>query len=277
MGKIRTRIIGLEHVEEKQKKQQKVRSEKKKKTILRPEPVEGLRKGKEKEKVEVTEVKKKPAVAEAKTGKTKKKNAVSKKKRGKKYQASFMGLEVKNTTVVEAVSALKKIKYASFDESVEIHLNVDEMGLKGEVELPHSTGKTVRVRIVDDTLLDELSNGKIEFDILITHPSFMPKLAKYARTLGPKGLMPNPKAGTISPKPEEVAKKFEKGILRWKTETKFPLIHQMMGKISFEEDKLAENIVAFLVSVGKTHIQSAYVKTTMSPSVKLDLEKVLSS
>ena len=63
----------------------------------------------------------------------------------------------------------------------------------------------------------------------------MPKLAKYAKVLGPKGLMPNPKAGTVSTKPEEVVKKFEKGMLRWKTEAKFPLVHQMIGKISFEE------------------------------------------
>lgn len=268
MGKIRTRIIGLEDVEEKQKKEQKVRSEEKKKALV----------GKgEAEKTEVKEVKKEKVEEKKVEKKPKKKNAVSKKKRGKKYQASFMGLEVKNTTVAEAVAALKKIKYASFDESVEIHLNVDEMGLKGEVELPHSTGKTVRVRIVDDALLEELANGKIEFDILITHPSFMPKLAKYARTLGPKGLMPNPKAGTISPKPEEVAKKFQKGTLRWKTEPKFPLVHQMIGKISFDEKKLTENITAFMSAVGKTHIQSAYIKTTMSPSVRLDLEKVLSS
>src|SRR4030067_3160480 len=100
----------------------------------------------------------------------------------------------------------------------------------------------------------------------------MPRLAKQAKVLGPKGLMPNPKAGTISDKPEEVAKKFLKGSIRWKTEAKAPLIHQMIGKISFEDKMLADNALAFLTSIGKNHILSAYIKTTMSPSVIFDLE-----
>ena len=115
--------------------------------------------------------------------------------------------------------------------------------------------------------------GKIEFDVLVTHPSFMPKLAKFAKVLGPKGLMPNPKAGTVSTKPEEVVKKFEKGMLRWKTEAKFPLIHQMIGKISFEEKKLIANAEKFIEAVGKTHIKNAFIKTTMSPSIKLEMLK----
>ena len=100
----------------------------------------------------------------------------------------------------------------------------------------------------------------------------MPKLLPFARLLGPKGLMPNPKAGTISPNPEIVAKKFLKGSLRYKTEAKTPIIHQMMGKISFENKALEENISAFIKSVGTNHILSGYVKTTMSPSVKLKIE-----
>jgi len=118
-----------------------------------------------------------------------------------------------------------------------------------------------------------LEKGKIEFDVLVTHPSFMPKLAKFAKVLGPKGLMPNPKAGTVSTKPEEVVKKFEKGMLRWKTEAKFPLIHQMIGKISFEEKKLIANAEKFIEAVGKTHIKNAFIKTTMSPSIKLEMLK----
>jgi len=116
-----------------------------------------------------------------------------------------------------------------------------------------------------------LEKGKIDFDILITHPSYMPKLVKYAKLLGPKGLMPNPKAGTISDKPEEVVKKFQKGMIRWKTEPKFPLVHQLIGKISMEEKALEENIKKFIQSVGEKHILSAFIKTTMSPSVKIKL------
>ena len=83
--------------------------------------------------------------------------------------------------------------------------------------------------------------------------------------------MPNPKAGTISPNPAEVAKKFEKGVLRWKTEGKFPLIHQMIGKLSHEEKALIENAEAFLKSVGPVHIQKAVIKSTMSPGIKVVL------
>jgi large subunit ribosomal protein L1 len=128
--------------------------------------------------------------------------------------------------------------------------------------------------IVDDKILEKIEQGVIDFDVLVAHPSFMPKLAKFARVLGPKGLMPNPKAGTVSPNPEEVVKKFEKGVLRWKTEPKFPLIHQLIGKISFDEKALIENAAAFVKAVGKPHIKAVFIKTTMSPSLRLDVEKI---
>ncbi len=198
-----------------------------------------------------------------------------KKAKGAKYLKSSKLVDPKKAyTVEDAVALVKKMKWASFDESVEVHFNVDKTGLKGEVELPHTTGKSVRVAIVSDKVIEELTNGKINFDILITHPSFMPKLARFAKVLGPKGLMPNPKAGTISPNPEEVAKKFEKGTLRWKTEGKFPIIHQMVGKVSHEDKALVENIKAFIDVVGKPHILSAFVTSTMTPGVKIDLDKV---
>jgi large subunit ribosomal protein L1 len=163
------------------------------------------------------------------------------------------------------------MKSANFDQSVELHLNVDQVGLKGEVNLPHPVGKSVRVAVADEKVLADIEKGKLEFDVLITHPSFMSRLVRFAKILGPKGLMPNPKAGTISEKPEEVVKKFSRGVLRWKTEPKFPLVHQMIGKISFEEKALVENTERFLDSVGQAHITSAFIKTTMSPSIKLDL------
>lgn len=270
MGKIKTRFIGVEDVEEKQKKEQKTKAYEKK--------LEKKKIVKKKEKLVEEPVKKsqvKVPKSDSKSSKSEdkaKKQAVSKKSRGKKYrEVKKLVDKTKTYTLSEAVSLLKKLKTAKFDESVEIHLNVDETGLRGEVEMPHTTGKTIRVKIVDDKVLAGLEKGMIDFDILITHPSYMPKLAKFAKMLGPRGLMPNPKAGTISLKPEEVAKKFEKGTLRWKTEAKFPLIHQMIGKISHEEKALVENIEAFIRSVGTPHIQKAVVKTTMSPSVKFVL------
>jgi large subunit ribosomal protein L1 len=270
MGKIKTRLLGLEDVEKKQKEEQKEKSKQKKATSSKT-------------------LKTKPATSDSAEAKTKKtdekkiketKKTIAVKKRGKAYQEAKKQIDQKKRyTLEEAIKILKKIKFSKFDETVELHLNVDKTGLKGEVELPHAVGKTLRIKIVDDKFIEEFEKslsagkqGKIEFDLLITHPSYMPKLAKFAKILGPRGLMPNPKAGTISPNPEVVAKKFEKGLLRWKTEPKFPLIHQMIGKLSAEDKKLIENAQKFMQSVGRAHILSAFIKSTMSPSLKLNLE-----
>lgn len=263
MGKIRTRIVGDVEVEKKQKAEQKQRSEEKKL---------------EKKKIEVKdEIEKKPVEAKEKKTekKTEKKKVTLAKPRGKKYkEAKELVDKTKLYLLKDAMELLKKMKLSKFDQSVELHLNVDETGIKGEVDLPHSTGKTVKVTVVDDKVLTDIEKGKVEFDILVTHPSYMPKLAKFARVLGPKGLMPNPKAGTISTTPEDVVKKFAKGILRWKTEPKFPLIHQMIGKLSLETKALVENAEKFINAVGKSHIRKVVIKSTMSPSVKIDIEKI---
>lgn len=301
MGKIRTRVVGLEDVEEQQKKEQKERAAAKK--ALKGETVEAtpvesekdkkaekkqkkasskamteLKAVEEKEKIETTGTEKDADAPEAIVRPQDRAKKVRAKKkgqpgRGKKYKQSKKMVDEKKLYVLtEAVTILKKAKYADFDEAVELHLNVIETGLKGEIDLPHSTGKTVKVAIVDDAVIEKLENNIIDFDILITHPSFMPKLAKFARVLGPKGLMPNPKAGTVSTNPQEVSKKFEKGLLKWKTEPKFPLIHQMVGKISHDEKAIAENAQAFLNAVGTGKVKAAYIKTTMGPSLKIALQ-----
>jgi large subunit ribosomal protein L1 len=269
MGKVKPRLIGDMEIEEKQKKEQKAKAMEKKmlkKKDVKPDEKPMIDVGIDKEPV-IEKKEKKVVKSKAATVKT----TTS---RGKKYmEARNMVDKTKFYTLSEAVQLLKKMKLSKFDQSVELHFVVDETGLKGEVELPFSTGKVVRVKIVDDSVLNDLEKGRIEFDVLVTHPSFMPRLAKFAKVLGPKGLMPNPKAGTVSTKPEDVVKKFEKGMLRWKTEAKFPLIHQMIGKISNEEKNLIANAEKFISAVGKAYIQSAFIKTTMSPSLKVELNK----
>lgn len=261
MGKIRTRILGFEEIEKQQKEEQKQRAQEKK-----------MKKG---ESAEEEIVQSEDAQVEAPKKKMAKKQPGKVKVVGKKHKEAIKKVDTKKLYALEeAVKTLKEVKYTKFDGSFELHLNVENTGMKGEVELPHSTGKTVRVAIVDDALLDKLENNIIEFDVLVTHPSYMPKLAKYARVLGPKGLMPNPKTGTVSPNPEDVAKKFEKGTLRWKTEAKFPLIHQLIGKTSAEDKALVENAVAFMNSVGMKNIQSATLSTTMGPGLKIDMAKM---
>ena len=259
MGKVRTRILGVKDVEQKQKEEQKKKSKEKKRQLdVGSEKLEEKKAEKRQQKLQTSNIK-----------------PPTKSVRGKKYvQAVKSRDKTKLYPLDEALSILKKIKYAAFDESVELHINIDEPGLRGEVELPHPIGKTIRVITVNDEVLKEIEKGAINFDVLITHPSYMPKLARFAKVLGPRGLMPNPKAGTISDKPEEVAKKFTKGMLRWKTEPKFPLIHQMIGKISADEKDLGQNATVFLRSVGKQHIMEVFIKTTMSPALKLNIESL---
>ncbi|MFS8159233.1 MAG: hypothetical protein ACMG6E_03295, partial [Candidatus Roizmanbacteria bacterium] len=193
-------------------------------------------------------------------------------KRGKAYLKAKSTLDSsKSYTLTESIEKLKKGAYVKFDETFELHLNVKETGIKGEVILPHATGKTVRVVVVDDDLLEKLEEGTIDFDVLITHPSFMPKLAKFAKTLGPKGLMPNPKSGTVTIDTDAALKKFSGGTIRFKTEPKAPLIHFGIGKMSMKDAELEENIKGFVKAVGTDKIEAVYLCTTMTPSMRIDM------
>lgn len=265
MGKVRTRILGLEDLENQQKEEQKKRSAEKK-----------AEKGEESAEVSPVVEEKAPKKKAKKVEDTKRAKKGKSHARGAKYlkSAKMINKEIESYKVADAIPMLKKMAYAKFPEAVELHLNVDKTGLKGEVDLPHSTGKTVRVAVVDEALLEKIEEGKIEFDILVSHPSFMPKLAKYAKILGPRGLMPNPKSGTVSVKPEDVVKKFEKGILQWKSEPKAPIVHQMVAKLSASDKEIEENVMVFLNAVGKAHISSAFIKTTMSPALALSLQEM---
>lgn len=192
---------------------------------------------------------------------------------GKKHKAAQAKIDAgKSYTIDQAATLLKKLSYADFDETVELHLNLLTDSVKGEVTLPHGTGKQVKVAIVNDSVISAIEGGRIDFDVLIAHPSEMPKLVKLARVLGPKGLMPNPKNGTVSEKPEEAAKKFAGGTLRYKSEAKFPLLHQAVGKVSFEEKQIVENAKTLLSAVGTANIQDAFLKSTMSPSVRIIIQ-----
>ena len=166
---------------------------------------------------------------------------------------------------------MEKLKRAKFDETVELHINATKTGVLGTVMLPHGTGKKVRVAIADDSILEKIEKGNVDFDVLLATPEMMPKLARFARILGPKGLMPNPKNGTISKNPQEAAKQFESGQLTIKTEGKFPLVHLTVGKISFGEKKLEDNVSAIVSTIKPQNIQEAVLKSTMSPAIKIQV------
>jgi large subunit ribosomal protein L1 len=261
MGKIRTRILGFEDLEKEQKEAAKRRAAEKK-----------AQKGDAEDEKEHVESVQTVALDEKKAKKAVEKPTSKVRVRSKKHNAALGKVDAnREYTLEEAVALLKTAKYAGFTESFELHLNTKDSGLKGEIELPHSAGKKARVAILDDALLEKIENGVIEFDVLLAHPSFMPKLAKFARVLGPKGLMPSPKTGTITTNPEEVAKKFEGGMMRWKGEAKFPLVHQMIAKADQADQEIVENAVAFMKQVGKAQVKEAYMTTTMGPAVKISL------
>lgn len=272
MGKIRMKTIGEEDVEKKQQ-----------------QDAEKRREAKKQKKVELGEVNE-PTVAEevqAEEGEDKKQKKNKKKEvakagknrrhLGKKYISAKKLVDAeKKYELDEALALIKKAGYASFDESIEVHMNLVDANVKGEVAFPHGTGKQVRVVIADDELLSKLDDGIMEFDILIAHPSFMPKLVKYARVLGPKGLMPNPKNGTVVEDAKKAMDKFQSGSVRFKSEAKFPLLHLIVGKKSFADKDLKENVEVLLRAVQKKNIVDMFMTSTMGPSLQIDFEKITS-
>lgn len=290
MGKIRIATIGSGQ-EEKLRKEQRVKREEKKRrreAEKKPEKVRiaGMKGGEriksvgaeteeELEKlVKLTkEGEKEETVAEEKKVSKKK---IKKRVRSQRYKQVVMKIDPKKVySIREALSLLREISLTKFDETVELHINTTEKGLRGSVLLPYGTGKQIKAAIADqdsiDKIVEKAEKGKIDFDVLVAHPQVMPKLAKIAKILGPRGLMPNPKAGTISTEPEKVAEKFKKGEVNWKTESKFPIIHQPIGKLSFEDKQLEENFRVFTQSVGTKNIKNITLKSTMSPGIKVQI------
>lgn len=190
----------------------------------------------------------------------------------KNYQKLLATFEKsKEYKLTEGLSMLEKLQRSKFDETVELHINTIETGISGNLTLPHGTGKTVRVAIADDDLLAKVATGKIDFDILLAKPEMMPKLARVAKILGPKGLMPNPKNATLVKDPEKAAESFKKGQINFRTELKAPIMHLTVGKMSFGAKKLAENIQALIDVIKKEKIRNVTLKSTMSPGIKLEI------
>jgi large subunit ribosomal protein L1 len=214
---------------------------------------------------------KKTSVKETKPEIKAKTKAKPAKKHGADYLAASKKVDQnKSYLIADAVKLLKSVSISKFSGSVDVHLVVHKAGLKGEIEFPHPTGKKQNIRIADDQLLKDLDKGKIDFTLLISTPQMMSKLMKYGKILGPKGLMPNPGAGTITDKPEAVAKKLT-AKTRFKTEAKAPLIHIKIGKVDQKESELSENFKALIEAVGRKNIQKAVIAPTMGPGIKIDL------
>lgn len=278
MGKIRVKTLGNEEQEQKQIKKAQKRKEAKQQQIAESSVIASGAKqspdstpadAKAEGAASQAPRSDKSEIAEKKV--VKKPQPTKKKSRGKKYaQVAALVDRDKIYSLTEALEILPKLKTANFDETVELHINTIEAGISGTLNLPHGTGKQMRVAVADDAVLAEVEKGKITFDILLATPQMMPKLARVAKVLGPRGLMPNPKAGTITNDVEEAKKKYAGGQMNYKTETKIPVVHLTVGKLSFGPEKLKENIQTALNSVQAKNIRKVVLKSTMSPGIKLN-------
>ncbi|WP_457642770.1 50S ribosomal protein L1 [Persephonella sp.] len=234
-------------------------------------------------------------------------------KRGKKYLEALKLVDKnKQYTLEEAVELLKKMEEVlqrRFDETVELifRLGVDpryaDQMVRGSVVLPHGLGKELKVLVITqgekvkeaeeagadyvggEELINKILNENwLDFDVVIATPDMMPKVAKLGRVLGPRGLMPNPKVGTVTTNVAKAVEEAKKGRVEFKVD-KAGNLHVPIGKISFDTNKLVENALEVIETVQKLrpsglkgqYMKNLVVKTTMSPSVKLDLASILRS
>lgn len=268
MGKTKITVVGEESPKSKPKKEAKKKSLKKEKGVRVP----GLKGGER-----VVAVSGEPAITEdteksaeaTEIEKGKKGKAKRQKQRGKKYLAARTKVDPgKNYTPEEAARLVKETSISAFNGSVELHL-VLTRGLTASLELPYSTGKTRKIEIVNEETIEKLKEGKIDFDVLLAAPQMMPKLVPFAKLLGPKGLLPNPKQGTLVPDPQKTKEKFGGKTLQIKTEKNAPLAHLVIAKVNQPEEEIAANIKAVLDGLDRRNIQKAVVSASMGPGIKL--------
>ena len=225
------------------------------------------------------------------------------KKHSKMYVEALGNIEkTKNYDVTEAIKLLKSLKTRKFDESVDLvlKLNIDakktDMNVRGSFVLPNGTGKTKKILVVTKTKADEAKKAgadyvgaeeiveKIakenwfDYDVIVATPEMMVQLGKLGKVLGPKGLMPNPKTGTVTTNVEAAIENIKKGMIEYRADSNGN-VHAIVGKVSFDEDKLVENLVSFVNEVIKnkpsgvkgTFVKNITISSTMGPGVKLDL------
>ncbi|MBE9481007.1 MAG: 50S ribosomal protein L1 [Bacteroidetes bacterium] len=208
-------------------------------------------------------------------------------------------------TLTEAVDVVKNITYTKFDSSVDIdiRLGIDprkaNQMVRGTVTLPHGTGKTIRVLVLCtpdkeeeakaagadyyglDEYIQKIKNGWTDIDVVITMPSIMPKVGALGRILGPRGLMPNPKTGTVTMDVGKAVKEVKAGKIDFKVD-KFGIIHNSIGKASFENTKIIDNSKELLQTIIKlkpsaskgTYIKSIYMSSTMSPGIQIESKSI---
>lgn len=225
------------------------------------------------------------------------------KKLGKKYvEASKLVDKSKDYELEEAVKLAKETAITKFDSSVElaVKLNIDtkkaDQQLRGSLVLPNGNGKTKRILVLakgaaaeeakkagadfvgEQDLIDKIANeGWFDYDVIIATPEMMPSLGKIGKVLGPKGLMPNPKTGTVTPTPVKAVEDVKKGMIEYRAD-QYGNIHCLVGKVSFDDAKLVENIKYVLSVLAKAkpstvkgkYVQNISISTTMGPGIHVE-------
>lgn len=228
-------------------------------------------------------------------------------KHGKKYKDAVGKIDrTKNYEVNEALDLLKQVAFAGFDETVEavVKLGVDprhaDQMVRGSVSLPHGTGKSVKVLVFakgdkakeaedagadyvgESDLVSKIQEGWFDFDKVVATPDMMASVGKLGKILGPRGLMPNPKVGTVTNNVKEIVTELKAGMIEYRVD-KAGIIHAPVGKRSFDSGKLAENIKSLVDSLVKAkpatakgqYVRGVYVSTTMGPGLRLDQQQLL--
>src|SRR6266404_1904923 len=226
-------------------------------------------------------------------------------KAGKKYEAAKKQIEERPYTVEDAMGTLKKVHYAKFNETIEVHMRLgvdpkhaDQM-VRGTVVLPHGLGKSKKVAVIasgdkikeaeqagaevvgGDDLVEKIAGGWIDFDACIATPDMMRGVGRLGKVLGPRGLMPNPKTGTVTMDVAKAVKEVKAGKVEFRVD-KTGIIHCPVGKVSFDAEKLAENAHALISNVIKAkpatakgrYVRSIVISSTMGPGVPIDLASV---
>ncbi len=191
--------------------------------------------------------------------------------RGKKYKAARSKVENKAYKLADAVKLVRETSYSSFPGSVELHLVLTEGTINTRVELPFTTGASKKIEVANDETVKKLQAGKIDFDVLITTPEFMPKLVPFARLLGPRGMMPNPKNGTVVDNPEKAIAAFSGNAVTVKSEKSAPLVHLVVGKTTQEDKEIEDNIKAVIENVGAKKVKKAVISPSMGPGIQVQV------
>jgi large subunit ribosomal protein L1 len=221
-------------------------------------------------------------------------------RQGKKFrEAAKLVDRTKTYSIKEAVALAQKTNPAKFDASVEVHINLNvdprhaDQNIRDNLVLPAGTGRTVRVAVFDDekaegadfqgveTITKALDKGEMNFDILIATPAQMPKLGKYARVLGPRGLMPNPKSGTVTTDVAKAVREAKAGRVEYRVDST-GIVHIGVGKVSFKADDLQKNVQAVFASVKGnkpasvkgTYIKAIHLSTSMGPSISVAISEI---